>query len=102
MLRLKSYWFLARGLQRPVGKFNIVAVWESELVFLENIAFTRQTTPATSLCTPQNHMIELALVLYVARFSALVRLNQRFDMVPVQPWRWIFHLNVSWRLRSAF
>lgn len=97
VLRLKGFGILARRFACPAGEIDLVAKRGRLIVFVE-VKRRGDVGAALEAVTPrQRRRIERAAALFVQRRPGLGRLDQRFDIVAVAPWRWPMHLPDAWR-----
>jgi putative endonuclease len=96
-LRLKGYRILARRYRTPVGEIDLIARKRSTLAFIEVKARGDIDTALNALKAGQRRRIERAARLYLAHCPDLARLDARFDVLLLVPWRLPRHLVDAWQ-----
>jgi putative endonuclease len=96
-LRLGGYRILARRVRSPVGEIDLVAQRGRILAFIEVKARSSEAAALFALTAQQSRRIERAALAFVASRPAYARLDLRYDMMVVLPWRWPRHLVDAWR-----
>ena len=98
-LILKGYRILARRVRTPAGEVDLVARRGDTLVAVEVKARASLQAAVDSVSPRQRWRVARGLESFVAGRPALARLDRRFDLVAVRPWRWPVHLIDIWRPR---
>lgn len=96
-LRLRGYRILARDWRSPVGEIDIVARRGTIIAFVEVKARRGFDEAAWALGPQQQGRIARAAQAFFAARPDLARLDGRFDVMLVRPWRLPRHLTDAWR-----
>lgn len=95
-LRLRGYRVLARRFDSGVGEIDIVARRGGILAVIE-VKGRRRGDDRELLRARQRMRIERAALAFLARRSEYTRLDVRFDLMLVRPYRLPRHVADAWR-----
>jgi len=96
-LRLRGWRILARRFRVPSGEIDLIARRGRVLAAIEVKARDSLAAAADSLAPRQRRRIARALDHFLALRPELARLDIRFDVMLVTPWRWPRHIADAWR-----
>lgn len=96
-LMLRGYRIVARRRRYPVGEIDIVARRGRVLAIIEVKARRTLDDAAAAVAPRQRRRIERAAAWLLAARPDLARLDSRFDVMLVAPWRRPRHLRDAWR-----
>ncbi len=96
-LRLLGYRIVARGFRTKVGEIDIVARRGGVLAVVEVKGREDMATAAESLGNRQRRRIARTAEAFVKARPGFARLDIRFDVMLVRPWRLPRHLTGAWR-----
>ncbi|MBI1775071.1 MAG: YraN family protein [Proteobacteria bacterium] len=98
MLRLRGYAIVARGLKTPVGELDLIARRGGLLAVVEVKARETFEAAGEAVSSHQRRRIERATEWLLAARPELARLDLRFDVMLVRPWRCPRRLIGAWRV----
>lgn len=97
-LRARGFRVLARRYRTPVGEIDIIARRGRLVAFIEVKARRSRELAGESLSARQRRRIARAAAVFLQKMPQLQRLDQRFDIMLVVPWRPPRHVIGAWRL----
>lgn len=101
ILRAKGYRILARDYRTPVGEIDIIARRGNLLAIVEVKARSGLRESLVAVTRRQQRRIEKTANLYLSLQPKLAKLNMRFDVMVVRPWRLPLHIKDAWRPEPA-
>ncbi len=96
LLRLKGYRIIARRYRVPVGEVDLIARRGSVLAAIEVKARSAVSDAMESIQPRQQRRVTRALQQFLGTRPDLARLQPRFDVMLVAPWRWPVHVANAW------
>ena len=96
-LQLKGYRILARRGRLPVGEIDLIARRGAVIAFVEVKARNERRVGETAVSGTAWRRISRAAESWMAANPFLTRINWRYDLVIVRPYRLPIHLRDTWR-----
>jgi putative endonuclease len=96
-LTLKGYRVLARRVRTPAGEVDLIVRRGGAVVAVEVKARPDVGTAVDSVSPRQRRRVALGLESFLTGRSDLARLDRRFDLMVIRPWRLPLHLMDVWR-----
>lgn len=98
-LTLRGYRVLARRVRTPAGEVDLVVRRGTTVIAVEVKARATLGAAVDSVSSRQRQRVALGLESFLSGRPELARLDRRFDLVAIQPWRLPVHLVDIWRPR---
>ncbi len=95
-LLLTGYRIVARRFKTPVGEVDLVARRGDLVLFVEVKARVSHQLALDSITFTAQQRIEAAAHWWLNQQGDCGRLNWRFDVITVVPWRWPRHFKNVW------